>query len=99
MTWEQFVQFLVRDETAVVVAVILSVLSEYSEYYEGLKAKVKRLVFYGLAFAVPMLGAVLGMATLDWPVSWAETFWPAIVTGFLASGIGTLVHTRSLKSE
>ena len=76
MTWEEFVRFLANDETAVVVAVVISLLVEYVPRYDELTAKAKRLVFFGLAFAVPLLGALFGIVSLDWPASWAETVWP-----------------------
>lgn len=98
MTWEEFVKLLASDTTGVVVAVLVSVLVDYVQWYNDLGAKEKRLVYFGLALFVPLLGAVLGVTTLDWPLSWADTFWPALVTGFMAGGIGTAVHTRKLRS-
>ena len=81
---------------SLVIGVLMSAGYEYVPGLEQLTAKWKRLVFLGCCLAVPVAVAVLGVATDGWPASWQATFWPAIVSGFVTFGSGTITHTPRL---
>ncbi len=96
MEWSEFLKYGSGPGVAVIVGVLLSEVATYSPGFNALAARWKRVVFFLLCLAVPMLASVLGVATAGWPGTWAATYWPAVVAGGLAFGSGTLVHTRKL---
>lgn len=97
MSWEVFVTWLTNPTAIpIVVGVLLSVAVEYLPWYTRLAPKWKRAVFFGLSLVVPVIGVVLGIATLSWPASWTMTFWPALMAGVLAFASGQLMHLRKL---
>ena len=100
MTWGDFLRYATSPGIAVIVGVILSFAVEYFPRYGALESKWKRLIFFGLSLAVPLLATVLAVATNEWG-AWGDfkgTWWPAITAGFIAGGSGTLIHTRRLIS-
>lgn len=98
MSFKEFLSYAMGPGVASIVAVIISLLIDYVPQYSELDAKVKRLVFMALAFVVPLAAAGIGTVVGAMDGSWANTFWPAVVAGFAASGIGTLAHTPKLKA-
>jgi ABC-type glycerol-3-phosphate transport system permease component len=98
MSWGDFLRYASSDGIAVIVGIVLSVVIEYFPAYCELASKWKRLVFFALCMAMPILATVLAVATGVWGVwgDWQNTWWPAIVAGFTAGAAGTLVHTRKL---
>jgi len=98
MSWGDFLHYASSAGIAVIVGIVLSVVVEYWSAYEVLEPKWKRLVFFGLCLAVPLLATVLAVATGEWGewADWRGTWWPALVAGFVAGSAGTLVHTRRL---
>ena len=97
MAFADFIRYAAGAGVSAIVAVVISVFVEYWPWYSGLSPKLKRLLFFVMSFVVPVLAAVIGCLTgvFDW--SFYTTFWPAIVAGFAASGIGTLAHTPKLR--
>jgi len=92
MTFAEFLRYLQGPAVGTVVGAILSVVAEYWPWYQALASKVKRLVFAGMCFVVPLVGAALACAMGYQPCGWEETFWPAIYQGGLvAFGVGTAV--------
>ena len=95
ISWENFL-LLLPTVIPIALGAIISVAAEYIPGWNSLGAKWKRAIFFGASIAIPVLAAALGVLTLGWLPSWAETFWPAIVAGFLAFGSGTLAHLPRL---
>lgn len=99
MSWNQFLSSLAGPGVNSAVGVILSFLADYWPWYNGLDAKLKRLIFAGLCFALPLAATVAGLLTGEFGAwgDWAGTWWPALVAGAVAAFGGTLAHTRSLR--
>ncbi len=93
MTFQEFVKYAAGPGVSMIVAMLLALVVEWMPSFDQLQPKQKRLVFFALSFAVPVAAAVVGTYTGIFDGSWDSTFWPALVAGFAASGIGTLVHT------
>jgi hypothetical protein len=97
LSWESFLAFLSEPSgVSLGAGILLSILVEYWPQFATFTKKIKRVVFVGLCVAVPVLSAILGILTLGWSPGWAETIWPAIVTGLFVFGSGTLAHTPRL---
>jgi len=95
MTWEEFLRYLTDPGgVSVAVGILLSLLAGYVAWYESLAAKWKVAVFFIACEAVPLAAAGLGVLTLAWDPSWAATFWPAVVAGFMAWVSGTALHKK-----
>jgi hypothetical protein len=95
--WEAFLTWLTEPSGVTLGAGVgLSILVEYWPRFATFTKKIKRVVFVGLSVAVPVVAAALGILTLGWSPGWAETIWPAIVTGLFVFGSGTLAHTPRL---
>ena len=95
MTWGDFLSYLTHpDGVAAAVGILASWLVDYWPWFVGLSPKGKRLVFLGISLAIPGLAAALGCLTLDWPLSWTDTFWPALWAGLTAFGAGTALHLK-----
>jgi ABC-type spermidine/putrescine transport system permease subunit II len=92
MSWEEALRYASGDGVAAIVAAVLSVLAEYWPWYGEQGPKVKQAVFFALALVVPLVAAGLGVATVDWSLSWDVTFWPALRAGLAAVAVGTGVH-------
>lgn len=97
ITWEEFLRQLAGPGVAVAVGLAASELARYVPQFNPLAPKWKRLVFLGLCLLVPLSASALGILTCEWSFSWSATLWPAIVSGVVAFGSGTLSHTRKLK--
>jgi len=98
MSWGDFLRYAAGPGIGVIVGVILSFLIEYIPPYCQLDSKGKRLVFFALCLCVPLLATLAAVATGEWG-AWGDlrgTWWPALTSGVLAGGVGTLVHTRKL---
>lgn len=94
-SWEQFLTYLGQPSgVSVAVGVALSLLVDNVPAYVALSKKAKRLIFFGLSFALPILAAILGALTVGWGWGWDSVFWPAIVAGFMAGGVGTVTNLR-----
>ena len=78
------------------VGVVLSYVIEWWKGYADLSAQAKRLVFLGLCLAIPLAAAGVGILSCGQPSGFADTWWPALVAGFVAFGTGTAAHTRKL---
>lgn len=98
MTWLEFLRYASSSGVSAIVGVLLSEVATYLPGFTGLLPKWKRVAFCLLCMLVPILAALLGVATAGWPATWEATFWPALVAGGVAFGSGTLVHTRKLKA-
>jgi len=98
MSWSEFLQYAASPGIAAIVGAILSVVVEYLPEYDNLEPKWKRLVFFGLCMVVPLAATALAIATGEWGAwgDWAGTWWPALVAGFAAGGVGTVIHTRKV---
>jgi len=96
MEWTEFLRYASGEGVAVVVGALLSVLAEHWAWYGEQTPKVKRLLFFVLSLAVPVLASALGVLTESWPLSWEATFWPALMAGFAAFTAGQAVHLRKL---
>ena len=101
MSWEQFLEYALSPVgIGVIIGFIMFFVIEYVPGYGALDPKWKRLIFLGLAFAIPLSVTVLRIAVSggDWS-SWAGTWWPALVAGFAAFTTGTVAHTPKLKKR
>jgi len=78
------------------VGAALSFVIEWWKGYADLTAQAKRLVFFGLCLVIPLAAAGVGILSCGQPPGFIETWWPAIIAGFVAFGAGTAVHTRKL---
>jgi len=98
MSWSEFLKWAASPGINAIVGAVLSFVVEYLPSYGSLDAKWKRLVFFALSMLVPLAATALAVATGEWGAwgDWATTWWPAIVAGFAAGSIGTLVHTRRI---
>ena len=98
MEWGEFLIAMAGPGVNGAVGIVLSVLVEYWPWYAGLEAKMSRLIFAALCFAIPICATVAAIATGEFGVwaDWAGTWWPAIVAGATAAFAGTLAHTRKL---
>lgn len=98
MSWESFLTYLSEPNgIAVAVGVLWSFVIEYIPKFEVLYPKWKRLAFLAFCLAIPLGAAGLGVLTLDWPLDFEATFWPAITAGALAFGSGTITHVRKMR--
>ncbi len=79
------------------VGALLAVVVEYWPQFQAMQSKHKRLAFFGLCLAVPLLAAVVACASGYQVWSFAATFWPVIWAGIVAAGSGTLVHTKYIQ--
>lgn len=97
MDWTEFLSYLRGPGVAAVVGVLLSYVVEYWERYQYLKPKYKRLVIAGLCFVVPVVGTALSCASgvVGWG-DWANTWWPALVAGFVAFTSNQFAHVRKI---
>ena len=97
LSWEGFLRLLSTPNViAAIVGILASFAAEYIPGFDALAPKWKRVAFFLLSFVVPVGGALLGVLTLDWPMTWEPTFWPAFVAGWVAFAGGTIAHTRKL---
>ena len=97
MNWSQFLEYVQGPGISVVVGVLLSFVVEYWPAYQELEGKYKRLVFMGLSFIVPLVGAVASAASGFAPWSdFAGHWWPALVAGAAAFFGGQVAHVRKL---
>lgn len=95
--WEQVLfQFSRPSGIAVGVGVALSYIADYIPQYKSLAKKQKRLVFLGVSLLVPLTASLLGSLTANWPWSWDQVYWPALASGLLTFGSGTVAHVRAL---
>lgn len=99
MEWGDFLRYLSGDGINAVVGVLLSYLVDYWPWYNGQEAKIKRLIFSAICFALPLLATLAAVLTGEFGAwgDWAGTWWPALVAGAVAAFGGTVAHTRSLR--
>jgi len=97
MSWASFLEYLQGPGISVVVGILLSFAVEYWPQYKALEGKWKRLVFAGLSFVVPLVGALGAAASglAPWG-DWAGHWWPALVAGGAAFFSGSIAHIRKL---
>jgi hypothetical protein len=95
-TFDAFLQGLSGQLVAVAVGLLLSVIVEWIPAYDGLAARYKRLIFFGLCLIVPVAAAFLRWALGYVSLTFDPLIWHAIWNGLGAAGVGTLVHTRKL---
>lgn len=97
MTLQDFLVFLQQAAgIGMAIGFIMSLVVDWWPGYEKLEAKVKRLLFGGLCFAIPLAAAGVGVALRYYPAEFGTVFWPALVAGFAAFGTGTFTHIRKL---
>jgi hypothetical protein len=94
--WATFLRWALTTGLPLLVGVALSFCVEYIPRFDELPGKWKRLVFFGASLAVANLATALGVWTLQWPPTWADTWWSAQVAGVLCFASGTLAHTPKL---
>jgi hypothetical protein len=97
MSWTEFLSYLRGPGVAAVVGVLLSYIVEFWPQYQSLESRYKRLVIAGLCFVVPVVATALSCASGmtvwgDWP----DTWWPALVAGFVAFSSNQFAHMRKL---
>ncbi len=93
-TFEQALRWVVGPGAAVLAGLAISVLSEYWTKFQGLEAKYKVAVYFGLCLVGTFTATALAVASGLWG-AWNDipnTWWPALWNGIAASGIGTLFH-------
>ena len=92
----EFVLGLQGSALSAAVGVVLSYVIEWWKGYGDLSAQGKRLVFLGICLVLPMAAVAVGILMCGQSPSFVDTFWPALVAGFVAFGTGTAAHTRDL---
>ena len=97
MSWSNFLEYAQGPGISVIVGILLSFAVEYWPAYQAFEAKYKRLVFAGLSFVVPLLGAVASAASgfAVWG-DFSGHWWPALVAGAAAFFGGQVAHVRKL---
>lgn len=97
MSWVEFLDYLRGPGVSATVGVLLSFVVEYWEQYNDLVPKYKRLVVAGLCFVVPVVATALSCASgiMVWG-DWHQTWWPALVAGFVAFTGSQMAHMRKL---
>ena len=94
LSWEQALAFAKGPGAAVIAGVLISILVEYWAWFQAQAEKNKVAVYVALCVAVPLVATALSILTGvggawgDVPTTW----WPAVYSGLMASGIGTLFH-------
>ena len=96
MIFCEFVKGLQGAGLGAAVGVVLSYLIEWWKGYADLTAQAKRLVFLVICLVLPLAAAGVGILSCGQSAGFAETWWPALVAGFVAFGTGTAAHTRKL---
>ena len=91
-------KLLVPGVLGAIVGVVLSYLVEIWPAYDDLNAKLKRLVFFGIALVISGGAGVLIPLLQSQPLRWDPILANAIVASLAAWGGGTLAHTRDLPS-
>ena len=93
MGWEEFLDFLQGPGINVVVGILLAFVAEYVAGFQKLESKHKQIVFGGLSFVVPLLGAIGSCVSgyAAWS-DWVGLWWPALVAGGSAFFSGTMGH-------
>lgn len=100
-TFQQFLLYL-REPSGVTAAVgiVMAIIAEYQPTFQSLQPKFKRLWFFGLCMAVPIIAAIItaiiGYCTV---CDWNELFWPALVAGATAFAAGQVAHTKVLSGS
>jgi hypothetical protein len=79
------------------VGVVLFYLEEYMPWFAALEAKPKRLLTGAFSLVIPMAACALAVA-LGYQPGVLDTWWTAFVSGFVAFGVATMVHTTKLSS-
>lgn len=97
MTWTVFLAWASGPGVSAIVAAILSVAIEHWPWYGALGPKQKRLIYAGLCLIVPMMAAMLRVASGQVSLSFDPLIWDALVAGAAAMGVGTLAHTPRLR--
>ena len=98
MSWAEFLLYLLSPEgIGVAAGIAWSLLADYIPQFEALQRKYKRLVFFAVCMAFPLVAAALGILTKSWPADFEATFWPALSAGALAFASGTITHTAKMK--
>lgn len=94
LTWADFLGWVVTPSgVSVLAGVVLSrVIEIYWAAYHSYTKERKTIIFFGLCLLIPIAGAALGVFSLGWPYTWAETWWPAVMAGVFAGGTGTIAH-------
>jgi hypothetical protein len=77
------------------VGVIIFFLEEYTPWFAALDAKAKRLLTGAFSLAIPIAACALAVA-LGYQPGVIDTWWTAFVSGFVAFGVATMVHTTKL---
>ena len=96
MAFCEFLLWLQGAGLGAAVGVALSYVVEWWKGYENLTAQAKRLVFLALCLVIPLYSAGVGILSCGQSPSFMDTWWPALVAGFVAFGSGTAAHTRKL---
>ena len=99
MTWTVFLRWASGPGVSAIVAALLSVAVEYWPWYGRLDPKPKRVVYAGFCLIVPILAAMLRVASGHVVLSFDPLIWDALVAGAAALGVGTLAHTPRLKKR
>lgn len=92
----EFVKGLQGSGLSAAVGVVLSYVIEWWKGYADLSAAGKRLVFLAICLVLPLSAVGVGILSCGQSPAFTETWWPALVAGFVAFGTGTAVHTRKL---
>lgn len=95
LTWGEFLHLLVGPTAATVAGLLISLIIEYWPKFQAVvEPKFKTAIFFGLCMLIPLLATAMGIATGEFGAwgDWQTTWWPALVSGWAAAGIGSLVH-------
>ena len=86
---------------AVIAGVIIALLIEWIPAFQAVSSKHKRLVYTVLCFLIPFIATVIAIVTHTFG-SWGDidtTWWPVVISGLAASGIGQLVHAYAPENK
>jgi len=91
-TLEGFLFAMSGPMAAIPIGIVIGLVMEYiPKPFENMRPLTKRIIFFLIALAVPLLFALLTAAVgyAPWTVEW---FWRAVVAGGVAGSTGTLTH-------
>ncbi|MDH7487523.1 MAG: hypothetical protein QHJ81_14765 [Anaerolineae bacterium] len=97
MSFRDFLRLLLTAEYIhAVIGFVMSFVVEWWPGFTELQPRVKRLVFMGLCFVIPLLSVVLQLAAGYAEFDFEGLVWPALVAGALAFLGGQVAHLRKL---
>lgn len=92
MTFDQFLQYASGSGVAIIVGILLSLAAEDWAWYQARSPRHKTFLFWLACMVIPLIAVTLRGLMHYAPWSFDPLYWKAIVSGFVATGIGTVTH-------